>query len=150
MYTARSGQMLDMANLEPCFVTTNSFIKKSGSLVMGRGAAAAATRIWPACDLYFGSLVPHMGKYNILYDPARKLGLFQVKYFWGDDASLDLIRDSARALANWTDDNPGPVHLNYPGIGFGRLKKSDVDPLLECLPPQVHVWTFSGPSLAKF
>lgn len=146
MYTPRIGDMFTMANLEPIFVTTNAFVKKSGHLVMGRGAAAQACRIWPACNLYFGRRIQraglHLGSYGLMYNPEWKLGIFQVKHFWGDDATTDLIHSSAKALAEWAAIDPTqPVHLNYPGIGNGRLAKSDVEPLLEPLPSNVHIWT---------
>lgn len=32
------------------------------------------------------------------------------------------------------------IHLNFPGIGNGGLKRSNVLPLLERLPDNVKVW----------
>lgn len=146
MYTPRIGNMFTMANTEPIFVTTNSFVKKSGHLVMGRGAAAQACRIWPSCNLYFGREILraklHLGFYGLMYNPEWKLGIFQVKHFWGNDAYTKLIAESASILKDWAACYGQPVHLNYPGIGNGRLTRADVEPLLADLPSNVHIWTF--------
>lgn len=145
MYTPRTGNMF--ANpADYTFVTTNSFVKKSGELVMGRGAAAQAVRLHPDLPAYYGRVITmrHGHDYGILVGHHSNIGLFQVKRFWGDDALPALITLSADLLAAYALRNPDLLfNLNYPGIGNGRLPKSEVEPLLACLPSNVHIWTWS-------
>jgi hypothetical protein len=57
-----------------------------------------------------------------------RVGAFQVKRHFKDDAKLELIKASCLVLINEIiRDNPVQVHLNYPGIGNGRLTVAQCD-----------------------
>lgn len=142
-------------------VTTNSCKRKSdGGIVMGKGAAKELSDLCPGIAVEFGSHIEHMRKYGVVWAGKRYglvtmggedgdeilwevplLGAFQVKYSWEDDANIALITYSCVQLAKWCKANPGKeVRLNFPGIGNGRLKRKDVEPVLvDLLPRQVMV-----------
>jgi hypothetical protein len=132
-------------------VTTNGAVNKDGELVMGRGAALEAKQRIPGIAKEAGALLWGIGCENpaiyhwlVMRAPYRPgkvgFGLFQVKRVWSDDASLDMIRKSAQALAEYAKANPTlNIRMNYPGIGNGRLKRNDVEPLLCVLPDNVTI-----------
>jgi len=141
---------LDHADL--FLVTTNAMVRKDGALVMGRGIAReAATRYtqlpyeagkWLKVSGLQRSFYGVLRPYPQLDHPMHKLGLFQVKFHWADDASLDLIANSTQVLRDLIEEEGyEDVHLNFPGIGNGRLSYSDVLPVVKHLPDAVTLWT---------
>ncbi|MBX3058867.1 MAG: hypothetical protein KF770_20570 [Anaerolineae bacterium] len=137
-------------------ITTNSTLKKSGhALVMGRGIARQAKERFPGLDVALGrqiqALCGNQGIYGLLASPrwpAAKLGAFQVKRHYSQAASLELVRRSTAALRAWCTEHPDTsVHLNYPGIGNGRLRHEVVLPIVSQLPEQVTIWEY--PPLGK-
>ncbi len=153
-------------------ITTNSSTRLDGRLVMGAGIARQARDRFPGLDARLGQAIKdraaikvsfsHRGReydwwtlssYHLLVSPdwpRNKLGLFQVKCRFSSPASLDLIERSVSALRRWCGEHPNAeVHLNYPGIGNGRLDPSDVRPLIDELPDSVRVWQYRpSPSLS--
>jgi hypothetical protein len=129
-------------------ITTNSTIKKNGALVMGAGIAKQARDRFSGLDLALGRKIPHMQKYGLLVSedyPRKKLGAFQVKYFYGDSARLDLIMYSAVKLEQWIKNNPNArVHLNFPGIGNGKLYWEEVWDHISFLQDNVTLWTMDN------
>jgi hypothetical protein len=128
-------------------VTTNSFVRQDGALVMGRGAAKTAMLKWPRLPYSLGKYIDHLGEYNvgIITDNNLSLhiGAFQVKYHFKDEADLDLIARSVAELTAITNKKPDwRFDMNFPGIGNGHKAYEDVAPLLDSLPDNVHVWTF--------
>ncbi len=133
-------------------ITTNSFVKKDGSAVMGAGIAKQAKERLPGIDLAIGQRIlqecgqTRGGVYGLLVSdhwPKARLAAFQVKTNWNDKASLALIRRSTEALIAWCDIHPkAKVQLNFPGIGNGKLKRDDVLPIIEALPDNVTVWEY--------
>lgn len=148
MITA-TGNMFSMKGWH--FVTTNNCVTKDGRLVMGAGAAKSMKDIFPDIDLFFARQITRVdnnnnfiyaSKYGLLVNTTTRLGAFQTKYHFKDKSDLELIRYSTAklilfALANPTD----TIHLNFPGIGYGGLKKEDVLPIITALPDNVIVWT---------
>lgn len=134
------------------FVTTNSFVKKDGRLVMGRGAAFQLAELRPDIPKLFGeavlSLCGHLGKYGIIWELqpygafSPTYGAFQVKYNWSDKADLDLIKFSTELLSNYLDGilKGYTVSLNCPGIGAGGLDYKDVYPIIKELPDSVTIY----------
>lgn len=135
---------------QPCDVllfTANAAVTHMGKLVMGRGAALAVRDRYPDVDRVLGGWIQRRGDpYGIAwFSPlvgALTIGAFQVKHHWQDAADLRLIASSADilwrlALQHWQRKK---ISLNFPGIGNGRLRRSDVLPLLERLPDNVSVW----------
>lgn len=131
-------------------VTANSYVRGDGALVMGRGAAQQCQLMYDGCNKSFGRLI-RIGNYvngkggvpfyGLLLHPHHPIGLFQVKWNWFEKADIDLIRMSRDLLYEWVLNNPTKtVALNFPGIGNGGLKISQVMPLIRNLPDSVEVW----------
>ena len=120
-------------------VTTNSYIKQNGELVMGRGAAKEAKERYDRIAFDAGEKISHLSKYGFIYLPQYKVGLFQVKYHWNADAELSLIDYSVYKLTQFADMLCGDIVMNFPGIGNGRLPREDVISLLEILPDNVII-----------
>lgn len=134
-------------------ITTNSFLRKDGCLVMGAGIAKEARERYPGIDERLGRFVKmmcgHKGIYNTLISPnwpRAKLGIFQVKRDYAEPADLVQIGRSLRALklrmVQYFQETgcSMDVHMNFPGIGCGGLEPDHVRPLLESLPHHVHIW----------
>jgi hypothetical protein len=74
-------------------VTTNSYVRRDGALVMGRGAARTAALHWPRLPYELGKRIEHLGEYNIgllsqTNGKRLSLGAFQVKFNFADAADL--------------------------------------------------------------
>lgn len=130
-------------------VTTNSYIRKDGALVMGRGAAKQLAMKNPIMPRIFGRICNercgHLGEYRILTHTNGSgvcLGAFQVKYHFKDMADIELIKRSVDELIEVACTDGRIFHLNYPGIGNGRLDAFDVEPIISRLPDNVNVWRF--------
>lgn len=132
-------------------VTTNGYINKDGSLVMGRGAALEATKRIPGIAKQAGDVIwnagfdsPAMYYFLTARSPFREgklgFGLFQVKRIWSDEADIGIIRQSVMALRTYASRHPElNIRMNFPGIGNGRLKRVEVEPHLEPLPDNVTI-----------
>lgn len=139
------NELSDLTKNDCVLVSTNSYIRNDGNLVMGRGAAKGITEYHPNAPSQFGELirlgVNHLGKYGILICECERysIGAFQVKYHFKDKASLPLIAFSIKVL-NTCALYYSRVLLNYPGISNGKLTKDEVEPLLRFLPRNVEIW----------
>lgn len=127
-------------------ITTNSTVKSNGAVVMGRGIARQMRDQFPGIDAEIGSKILETcgsgGVYGTII--GSKIGVFQVKRFWGDEASPELIAHSAQMLTKHALEHSEKTYaLNFPGIGNGKLAYEDVLPLLNVLPFNVQVWTFN-------
>lgn len=132
--------------------TGNGSVTKAGKLVMGRGMALEIRDRFPGLDKAIGNVLrlqPDLWSVEhqtFVYhlEVGKKIGVFQVKYHWYDDADLKLIEESALALALWAADHPDKaIHLNYPGIGNGHLSKDAVRRTVAGIWsnfPNIHVW----------
>jgi hypothetical protein len=128
-------------------ITTNSTLT-SGRLVMGRGIAREARDRFPGLDYTLGMHIDwscgNQGTYGLFVSPLwpeKKLGLFQVKRHFSQQADLELITYSTRLLRDWCIAHPdASVHLNFPGIGNGRRPITEVMPIIAQLPDNVQVW----------
>ena len=146
----RKGDMFEYKRSKDdvLFVTANSYIRKDGALVMGRGAAKEMKETYLGIDKLLGEIISrrfnHLGKYGviILYEyKHQNLGVFQVKYHFKDKAQVDLIKFSVTELLKYLPkNNQREFHLNYPGIGNGQLSKEEVEPCLVSLSNNVIIW----------
>jgi hypothetical protein len=137
----RTGEMFHANGY--LIVTTSSFLTSEVKLVMGRGAAWILRMKVPGIDWIFGKMVyetcGHLGRYGLLFH--HRYGAFQVKYGFDEKARVDLIEFSLEKLAEKAEEFPkSRFNINYPGIGYGRLSKQEVEPLLNFLPDNVYVW----------
>lgn len=137
-------------------VTTNSYVHRIGSnpgpLAMGAGAALEAHERYPQLAQTAGVLLRQVvgfrpGLYGVLprygwvVVPEPRIGLFQTKYHYRQNADLELIKFSVARLLDWLDLHPAEVvALNFPGIGYGRLSRERVLPFLELLPERVVIY----------
>jgi hypothetical protein len=160
MKLARGNMFLQQADL--ILVTTNSYVRSNGTLVMGRGAAAQVRQHLPGAEAIFGHRVRAItqghvfSKYGVLIGPCPvchvdhnpqvhmagpqiQWGIFQVKYHWGRPAIPELISYSCTKLQEISHLYPS-ISLNFPGIGNGGLGRDEVLPLIEGLPGNVTVW----------
>jgi len=131
-------------------ITTNSYIRKDGCLVMGAGIARQVRDMLPDVPKQLGKLIQNANAANKVYGilltevtvGKSVIGAFQVKRFFKDNADLEIIKESAQQLSTHANKYPDlRFDLNYPGIGMGRLYEKDVEPLIACLPNNVYVWT---------
>lgn len=146
----RIGNMWDVFEEADLWLFTgNSYITRDGRLVMGKGIAKQVLDKFPGVDGYFGGIIPHLGKYGVercmipnVY--PYQLGVFQVKTNFKYAATPDLIRLSCQVLvgAHIRHHPNMVVHMNYPGIGNGRLSIETVRPIISILPDNVHVWRY--------
>ena len=131
-------------------VTTNSAVKISGELVMGKGAALEAQRHAPGIAADFGQTVMSAcgagGFYGVIFSTSSpRLGAFQVKWHWSQDANINLIQASTAMLKVIAMMSHGKrFNLNFPGIGYGGLKRGRVLSIIKDLPDNVAVWELPG------
>ena len=128
-------------------VTTNSFVRQDGALVMGKGAALQAARKFPELPFVAGQKLlwkfGHLSRYGWLYLPELNIGLFQVKRHWKNDAELRLIKYATEDLCKFLQKHSSiTVAMNFPGIGNGRLSFDLVKPIVESLPDRVDLYLF--------
>ena len=133
-------------------ITTNSTVRDDGRLVMGRGIAKEACSRFSQFDIamQFGQWILRFcpdRPYGLIVSPlwtsnsARKLGCFQVKHHWSEPASLELIQLSTNQLIHLAQHYPDKqMHLNFPGVGNGKLTTKEVLPIISALPNNVTVW----------
>lgn len=140
-------------------ITTNGFVKKDGSAVMGRGCALEAVRgvpgkvgSWPGLPSILGAQIENDGNHvfflGACVTPATGvLVSFPVKHHWRQEADPELIKRSATELIKVVDDvsleDGEVVVMPRPGCGNGGLRWEDVRPILEpILDNRFHVITF--------
>jgi hypothetical protein len=138
------GELFD-ARTDVLIVTGNATLKANGAVVMGRGAAKELRDRVPGIDRSFGKHIARSsGPYGLVLLPqltGPTLGLLQVKRNYWEPADPELIRNSLGILATVARASPERrFDLNYPGIGNGRLAREVIEPLLNVLPNNVHVW----------
>lgn len=128
-------------------VTTNGFIKKDGTCVMGRGCAYEASQK----DKTFPALLGHHIKMNgnvvgmIGVINGKPVLSFPVKHKWFEKADLALIEQSAKQLRQWADyqDLPTTIVIPRPGCGNGKLAWEDVKAVLApILDDRFHIISF--------
>ena len=131
-------------------ITTNSTIRNDGALIMGCGIARQARERFPGLAEALGQHILNtcgsLGEYGLLISsrwPYAKLGAFQVKRHYSQIASLELIQRSTSALCAWCLEHlDASVHLNFHGVGYGRLRREDVLPIITLLPDQITIWEY--------
>ncbi len=161
----KKGDMLSPENIQKSdltLLTTNATLNARDALVMGAGIARQARDRWPGLDLALGQSIRikcsayspfeyrdrhykvYQPPYNLIISPdwpRKKVGAFQVKSRFYIPASFDLISTAVSHLVSWCTEHPeAVVHLNFPGIGNGRLPRSKVLLLVRKLSDKVVIW----------
>ena len=116
-------------------ITTNGYIKRNGSAVMGRGVALQAANKDPELPRLLGALLQDRGNVPIPIDSvAGHLITLPVKHNWYEPADLDLIEASTRELVKIVDDRLFKiVAMPRPGCGNGQRSWEEVKPVIEPL-----------------
>jgi hypothetical protein len=125
-------------------ITTNGFLKKDGTAVMGAGVAKQAKLLYPALPEIVGQVLKTVGNHVIPVYRAEDAWLFTfpVKDHWVEDAKITLIKRSAHELLDQVEeintlrgDRKIPllqtIALPRPGCGNGQLEWEVVKPVLE-------------------
>lgn len=141
------NKSLDYSSKE-CYIrlfTGNPIITKEGRVVMGRGAAREVRDIYKDIDKELAKLIKKKPKKSLHFVKTRNgwIGWFKVKNHWSEDADLRLIKKSTKALIKIAlkELNSGnTVHLNFPGVGNGKLTLEEVLPTICKLPDNVYVY----------
>jgi hypothetical protein len=124
--------------------TGNGIIKNNGAIVMGRGAAKQVRDSYPGIDRKLGQAIfglPNAYYLEIPIASKQHIGWFKVKNHWQQPADLNLIALSTLALINHTKFYPiHTYHMNFPGVGNGRLSDKQVMPIIESLPDNVIIY----------
>ncbi len=129
-------------------ITTNSLVINN-NLVMGAGIALEARNKYPTLSLLAGKriigLEKNRGTYGWLVIDLgiQKIGLFQTKVLPNEKSTLNLIKYSTDRLLEYINNNPTEnISLNFPGIGYGGLKKEEVLSIISVLPNNVTIYYF--------
>jgi hypothetical protein len=122
-------------------ITTNLSVGVGGNAVMGRGTAFQASVRYPTIKKRLGL---HIQKHEdrLAVFPDWRLICFPVKFRWNYRADLRLIRQSALALREFSQHQPGArIWMTRPGCHNGhRDWQSEVCPIIrDVLPDTVTV-----------
>ncbi len=148
------GDMWTSWQTSDLFLVTSNAQVTNGKLVMSAGSAKQALDRWPNIDSSFGGYL--LGKsqtrtavvpdYHLVVSsewPRKKLGLLQTKRLFWESSDIELVRKSLQALHLWMNHHPGKiVNIPFPGIGYGRLRRGDVKPILDKMPLELVVWEY--------
>jgi hypothetical protein len=137
-------------------ITTNSFIKKDGTLAMGAGIAKEALEKYPDIDKLFGEKIQKLCNplafYGVVNVPKYNLFALQTKYHFKDGSTIELIKRSIGKLKVLVSYlvlenidyafNNLEIHIPFPGIGYGGLNPKIVyENCLKDLPDNYIIWT---------
>ncbi len=127
-------------------ITTNGFIKRDRTCVMGRGCARQAAARFSELPYKLASRISAQGN-HVSYFPEYRLITFPVKHSWWGAADLNLIRRSARELLKIIEVKKinEAIYLPRPGCGNGRLRWEEVKTILSPIlkSDQFHIVTYS-------
>lgn len=119
-------------------ITTNGFLKKDGTGVMGAGVAKQAAERYPELPRLLGESLKCRG--NVVSLLLGHIASFPVKRVWMEDADLKLIRKSTKRLKMIAELNPNKKFVTVKaGCGNGNLRWEKVKPIMEQLPDNVFV-----------
>lgn len=129
-YDGRKGFIL--------LITTNGYLKKDGTGVMGAGVAKQAAERYPDLPRLLGESLKCRG--NVVSLLTGQIASFPVKRVWHEDADLKLIRKSTKRLKMIAELNPTKKFVTVKaGCGNGNLRWEKVKPIMETLPNNVFV-----------
>lgn len=151
------GNMVNMSR-DALVITTNGFVKKDGSYVMGRGIAKQIANMFPRVPkilgeqiLRHGNKVHHLTESQTLisfpvkatseiYDGTnavahmvKNLKLGDKVPGWACKARIDIIEKSLQEIVELADNNPHWKRILIPkvGCGAGELDFKVIKPLME-------------------
>lgn len=165
------GDLWDLAKGHILCITTNGFVKRDGSCVMGRGIAAEAAKRFPEVPKALGHLITTQGNkvlplgvhgdYLLMSFPVKPrfgkcgetgvVGHMKSRFSPGDTvpgwaclADPSIISRSVRQLKGMCDPMPKEVKVFLPwlGCGAGELRWAEVKPLVRHLSDRYVFCTF--------
>jgi len=132
-----TGDLFDQDGVTIC-ITTNGIVRESGEAVMGKGCALEARKRCKGIERVLGDKIRingnhvfYLGSYNI--GPVKMVGVvsFPTKRHYKNPSSLELIKESAIELVNYTNLMEWKkVIIPRPGCGSGNLNWGVVKNLL--------------------
>jgi len=136
-----TGNIWDLPGDAIC-ITTNGFVKKDGSCVMGRGIALEAKNKFPRIEYLLGELIKNEGNnvYSLFQNKDNFfIFSFPVKHNWWEKADINLIKKSCLQLIEIVDNlklfdliELNAILIPRPGCGNGKLNWfKDVKPVIE-------------------
>lgn len=129
--------------------TGNPVTRRDGAIVMGRGAAKQVRDTYPNVQYALGEIIKPedylvfvpIDNTNVHTPSEQFIGWFKVKNHWQQPAELELITLSTKALYDLAIKHQDmSFHMNYPGIGNGKLTVDDVGGILSILPDNVFIY----------
>lgn len=141
-------QLIETGKYEVFCITTNGSVKAGGLCVMGRGIAQTCRDRYKGIDKVLGSRIIDEGNHVHMLGYVNNRSVlvisFPVKHLWYETADINLIRQSCKELMTLISHNGlNEVLLPRPGCGNGKLKWTDVKPVIEnILDDRVTVATF--------
>lgn len=143
--------LIDYRSIEPNTIrvfTGNAYITVGGALVMGRGAAKQVLDTYPGINIDLalqigGQAGKTAAPYWLRKAPKHPIMVFQVKHHFKDQASLELILQSAYYLSLFARVMPHmEFQCNFPGIGNGGLDYDRVRGTLETVPMPSNLYYY--------
>jgi hypothetical protein len=144
------GNILEQYNGRDLLLFTANSVISGNGLVMGKGAALDFKRAFPHLPFALAGLmrergIDSAGDFGLLVvndlEGQPTLGAFQTKRHWKHPSQLEIIEASLERLSQHLLETDQTVHLNFPGVGLGKLNRNQVLPLLEGLPERVTIWS---------
>lgn len=127
--------------------TGNATIRNDGAIVMGRGAAKQVRDTYERVPFMLANAITKNPNASVIFtgcgngQPSQHIGWFKVKHHWSEAASNALIVSSTRRLTDIALKRPNiTFHMNYPGVGNGRLEVVDVERIIKSLPDNVLIY----------
>lgn len=132
-----------------CFWTGNLTVTSRGRAVMGAGLAKELVSRYDSIKVDTGRILSQYTTSKVVKDKFNNsvsiqehlgcvpvypglLSMFPVKYGYWEKADLEVIKKSAESLRRVAESRPTKhIVVNFPGIGAGGLKYTDVYKVIE-------------------
>lgn len=157
MPTFHTGDYWTAYESADLFLFTSNGCIDSGALIMGAGTAKQVRDRFKGIDRAIATAIinhpdtqgtnPYL--YGLLVSdrwPAGKVAAFQTKEHYNEGSCPALIYTTTCQLQEWCAAHPKAiVHMPFPGIGYGGLKKEEIYPIVDVLPDTVNIWEYANP-----
>jgi hypothetical protein len=127
------GNIWDWFDSFALVVPTNGIVKANGEAVMGAGLAKQTALRYPYLPKQLGHFINEFGNHVHPISDTPLIFSFPTKNHYKDDSDLELIERSANELVVKTKFTDKKILIPRVGCGLGKLKWSDVKPVLESI-----------------
>lgn len=115
-------------------VTTNGVLNSKGNLVMGKGIALQAAKMYPILPTILGKHVKYHGNIPriVPLENDTHLGIINLptKHHWRNPSDINLIIDSIKQISKMVNPD-NSIAMTRPGCGNGGLDWNYVKPKVE-------------------